>query len=69
MPTTHAAESATMSLIVSCLFVFRVVGFIIDDFFLKKKENIGPNMLTTYSNYLARNLTPDLGLLKWTSTL
>jgi len=34
MLTTHAAGSATMPLIASCSFVFRVVGFIIDD--LKK---------------------------------
>ena len=31
--TTHATGSATMPPIASCSFVFRVVGFIIDDFF------------------------------------
>jgi len=31
MLTTHATGSATMPLIASCSFVFRVVGFIIDD--------------------------------------
>jgi len=36
MLTTHAAGSATVLLIASCSFVFRVVGFIIDD--LKKKK-------------------------------
>jgi len=36
MLTTHAAGSATAPLIASCSFVFRVVGFIIDD--LKKKH-------------------------------
>jgi len=35
MLTTHAAGSATVPPIASCSFVFRVVGFIIDDF--KKK--------------------------------
>jgi len=35
MLTIYAAGSATMPLIASCSFVFRVVGFIIDD--LKKK--------------------------------
>jgi len=35
MLTTHAAGSATVPPIASCSFVFRVVGFIIDD--LKKK--------------------------------
>jgi len=37
MLTTHAAEFATVPLIASCSFVFRVVGFMIDDF-LKKKQ-------------------------------
>jgi len=36
MLTTHAAGSATVLPIASCSFVFRVVGFIIDD--LKKKK-------------------------------
>ena len=31
MLTTHAAGSATVPPIVSCSFVFRVVGFIIDN--------------------------------------
>jgi len=35
MLTTHAIGSATVPPIASCSFVFRVVGFIIDDF-LKK---------------------------------
>jgi len=39
MLITHAAGSATAPPIVSCSFVFRVVGFIIDDFFLKKKTH------------------------------
>jgi len=38
MLTTHAAGSATAPLIASCSFVFRVVGFIIDD--LKKKKRL-----------------------------
>jgi len=38
MLTTHAAGSATVLPIASCSFVFRVVGFIIDD--LKKKKEI-----------------------------
>jgi len=33
MLTTHAAGSATMPPITSCSFVFKVVGFITDDFF------------------------------------
>jgi len=37
MLTTHATGSATMPLIASCSFVFRVVGFIIDDSKKKKK--------------------------------
>jgi len=37
MLTTHATGSATVFLIASCSFVFRVVGFIIDD--LKKKKD------------------------------
>jgi len=37
MLTTHAAGSATAPPIASCSFVFRVVGFIIDD--LKKNNN------------------------------
>jgi len=37
MVTTHVAGSTTMPPIVSCSFVFRVVGFIIDD--LKKIYN------------------------------
>jgi len=39
MLITYAAGSATMPLIASCLFVFRVAGFIIDDF-KKKKEKV-----------------------------
>ena len=38
MLTTHAAEFATVPLIASCSFVFRVVGFIIDDLKEKKIE-------------------------------
>jgi len=38
MLTTHATGSATMPLIASCSFVFRVVGFIIDDSKKKKKK-------------------------------
>jgi len=37
MLTTHATGSATMPLIASCSFVFRAVGFIIDDSKKKKK--------------------------------
>ena len=38
MLTTHTAGSVTVPPIASCSFVFRVVGFIIDDFFFKKKR-------------------------------
>jgi len=38
MLTTHAAGSATAPPIVSCSFVFRVVGFIIND--LKKNVTV-----------------------------
>jgi len=38
MLTTHAAGSATVPPIASCSFVFRVVGFIVDD--LKKKSYV-----------------------------
>jgi len=42
MLTTHAAGSVTALLIASCSFVFRVVGFIIDDLKKKKKRlNVG----------------------------
>jgi len=36
MLATYATGFATTPLIASCSFVFRVVGFIIDEFFLKK---------------------------------
>jgi len=45
MLTTHAIGSATMPLIASCLFVFRVVGFIIDDLEKKKKTSCGPHVI------------------------
>jgi len=38
MLTTHAAGSVTIPPIASYLFVFRVVGFIIDDVKKKKKK-------------------------------
>jgi len=38
MLTTYAAGSATMLPIASCSFVFRVVGFIINDLKKKKKK-------------------------------
>jgi len=34
----YATGSATVSLIVFCSFVFRIVDFITDDFFFFKKE-------------------------------
>jgi len=40
MLTTHAAGSATMPSITSYSFVFRVVGFIINDFLKKSKFKI-----------------------------
>jgi len=40
MLITYAAGSATMPPIASCSFVFRVIGFIIDDLKKKKKEKI-----------------------------
>jgi len=43
MLTTHAARSATAPPIASCLFVFRVVGFIIDD--LKKHIYLANQLL------------------------
>ena len=61
MLTTHTAGSATMPPIVSCSFVFRVVGFIIDD--LKKNISshyckgiaLSPSLngLTTLRSYLS----------------
>jgi len=49
MLTTHATGSATMPLIASCSFVFRVVGFIIDD--SKKKKKI-QNVFQAPSNVI-----------------
>jgi len=50
MLTTHATESATVLLIVSCSFVFRVVGFIIDDL-KKKQELITKSEIVTQKRY------------------
>jgi len=55
MLTTHATGSATVFLIASCSFVFRVVGFIIDDF-LKPMFNLVGYEIPTISR----------GLIHWT---
>jgi len=52
MLTTHAVGSATAPLIVYCSFVFRVVDFIIDDFFLKKKGLIYGILLKANVSFL-----------------
>jgi len=54
MLTTHATGSATMPLIASCSFVFRGVGFIIDNSKKKKKdlgnEKIQADLITSVAN-------------------
>jgi len=51
MLITYAAGSATMPLIASCLFVFRVAGFIIDDL-KKKKKSAEKYHMTISHNYV-----------------
>ena len=66
MLTIHAAGSATVPPIVSCSFVFRVVGFIIDDSKKKKPVSLKKEMTLLFE---VGNSSPKIDVICWSVIL